>query len=215
MLLSARGLTEVNTVTAHEEQTPALKDLGDDGDRISITDVNGTVARFEMTYSPLPGERLFFGPPRSARIPGFAFLAFALVLVALEVLAYTGSSNSRLYVWLVEGDRGRPLPSVLLAGIVLVSALGTVLRTHLRGVVVRGDGLEARYLVALGLPRIKKWAWAQIHRMVVDERQVMLELWDNSYEKLPPVGDFEKMRATLEAVAAARRIPITRLNKLR
>ena len=204
-------------MTAPHEETPALKDLTDvneEGDRISITDVNGTVARFEMTYSPLPGDRLFFGPPRSARIPGFVFLAFAIVLVVLEILAYTGSSNSRLYVWLVEGDGARPLPSALLAAIVLLSALGTVLRTHLRGVVVRGDGLEARYLMALGMPRIKKWAWAQIHRMVIDEKQVMLELWDNTYEKLPRVAEFEKMRAALEAVAAARKIPTTHLKRL-
>jgi hypothetical protein len=206
----------VNTVTApQQDDPPALKDLTDDGDRISITDVNGTVARFDMSYSPLAGERLFFGPPRSARIPGFVFLAFGLVLVALELIAYSGSSNSRLYVWLVEGDSTRPLPSALLAAIVLVSALGTVLRTHLRGVVVRGDGLEARYLLPLGMPRIKKWAWAQIHRMVIDDRQVMLELWDNTYEKLPPVGDFLKLRAALEGVAAARRIPVTTLRPLR
>jgi hypothetical protein len=205
----------VNSVTTAEEEKHALKDLAhEDGERISITEVNGTVARFEMSYSPPAGERLFFGPPRSARLPGFVFLAFALVLVLLEVLAYTGSSNSRLYVWLVEGDRGRPVPSALLAAIILVSALGTVLRTHLRGVVLRSDGLEARYLLALGLPRIRKWAWAQIHRMVIDEKQVMLELWDNTYEKLPPVGDFAKMRAALEGIAAARKIPVTRLGAI-
>ena len=208
-------LSRVNTVTAHEtEDTPALENLSEDGDRTSITEVNGSVARFDMSYSPVAGERLFFGPPRSARIPGFVFLAFAVVLVALEAIAYTGSSNSRLYVWLVEGDSARPLPSVVLAAIVLLSALGTVVRTHLRGVVVKGDGLEARYLLALGMPRIKKWAWAQIHRMVIDERQVMLELWDNTYERLPPVADFAKLRAALEGVAAARRIPVTKLKPL-
>jgi hypothetical protein len=207
----------VNAVTAPQDESPSLKDLTDvneEGDRISITDVNGTVARFEMTYNPIARERVFFGPPPSARIPGFVFFAFALVLVALEVIAYTGSSNSRLYVWLVEGDRARPLPSAFLAAIVLLSALGTMLRTHLRGVVVRGDGLEARYLVALGMPRIKKWAWAQIHRIVIDDKQVMLELWDNTYEKLPPVADFESMRAALQAVATARKIQTTHLKKL-
>ncbi len=194
-----------------------LKNLTDvdDGERISVTDVNGTVARFEMAYSPPTGERIFFGPPMSARIPGFVFLTFALILVGLEIVAYSGSSNSQLYVWLVEGDRGRPLPSAVLAGIVLVSALGTVLRTHLRGVVLRGDGLEARYLIALGLPRVKKWAWAQIHRVVVDDTQVMLELWDGSYEKLPPVGEATKMRDTLERIAAGRKIPVTRLEETR
>lgn len=193
-------------------QLPNLTDA-DDGDRISITDVNGTVARFEMAYSPPAGERIFFGPPMSARIPGFVFLAFALVLVMLEVAAYSGSSNSRLYVWLIEGDRGRPVPSVVLAIIVLVSALGTVLRTHLRGVVLRAEGVEARYLIALALPRIKTWAWPQIHRVIVDDAQVMLELWDGSYEKLPPVKDGARMRDTLERICAGRKIAVTRLGK--
>jgi hypothetical protein len=191
----------------------SLRDLGDDGDgdRSSITDVNGTVARFDMAYTPAIGERIFFGPPTSAKIPGFVFLAFALVLVLLEVLAYSGSSNSRLYVWLIEGDRGRPLPSAVLAAIVFVSALGTVVRAHLRGVVVRAEGLEARYLIALAFPRVRTWAWAQVHRVVVDERTVMLELWDGSYEKLPPVADQAKMQTTLTAVCAGRKIPVTRL----
>jgi hypothetical protein len=203
------------------QPTDELEDLvadgpdNGDGDRSSITDVNGTVARFDMSYSPPTGERIFFGPPRSATIPGFVYLAFALVLVGLEAAAYTGSSNSRLYVWLVEGDRGRPLPSAVLAIIVFVSAVGTVLRAQMRGVVVKGDGVEARYLVALGLPRVRKWAWAQIHRMIFDETQIAFELWDGSYEKLPPVGDVARMRTALEALAARRKIPVTRLGKLR
>ena len=206
-------------VTAPDAPDPrALQNLGDesaDGDRSSITDVNGTVARFEMAYTPAIGERLFFGPPTSAKIPGFVFLAFALVLVMLEVAAYSGSSNSRLYVWLVEGDRGRPLPSAMLAVIVLISALGTVVRAHLRGVVIRAEGLEARYLIALAFPRVRTWAWAQVHRVVVDERSVMLELWDGTYEKLPPVAEMSRMRDTLMGVCAMRRIPVTRLDVVR
>jgi hypothetical protein len=208
-------LLRVQPVTAPEAPDPrALQNLGDesDGDRSSITDVNGTVARFEMAYTPAIGERLFFGPPTSAKIPGFVFLAFALVLVMLEVAAYSGSSNSRLYVWLVEGDRGRPLPSAMLAAIVLISALGTVVRAHLRGVVIRAEGLEARYLVALAFPRVRTWAWAQVHRVVVDERSVMLELWDGTYEKLPPVAEMPKMRDTLLGVCAGRKIPVTRID---
>ena len=42
----------------------------DEGDRISVTDVNGSIARFEMSYSP-PGDypRAKFGPPWRSRIP--------------------------------------------------------------------------------------------------------------------------------------------------
>lgn len=208
-------MTAPMTPPSADELRDLVADASDDGDRISITDVNGTIARFDMSYSAPRGERVFFGPPRSARVPGLVYLAFALVLVALEILAYTGSSNSRLYVWLVEGDRGRPLPSAVLAMIIFFSALGTVLRTQMRGVLVRGDGIEARYLVALGMPRVRRWAWAQIHRMLLDETQIALELWDGSYEKLPPVGDLTKMRDMLERIAASRRIPVTRLGKLR
>ena len=43
---------------------PEPERVDDDGDRISITDVNGTVARFEMTYSPPEaGDKTKFGPP--------------------------------------------------------------------------------------------------------------------------------------------------------
>jgi hypothetical protein len=180
----------------------------------SVTEVNGTVARFEMAYSPKVGERIAFRPPLRQMVPSFLFLAFALFVLALVVVAHTGSSNTRLYIWVVEGDRARPLGSSALSFLVLVSALGTMLRARMRGVVVHADGLEARYLLPMGLPRIKRWAWPQVERMVIDESQVMLELWDGTYERLADVAETAKLGELLERIAASRKIRVTRLPKI-
>lgn len=177
----------------------------------SITEVNGTVARFEMAYSPKIGERIAFGPPLRQMLPSLLFLVFALALVGMVIAAHVGSSNSRLYVWLVEGDRNRPIGSAPLSFIVLMSALGTVLRARMRGVVVHADGLEARYLLPMGLPRIRRWAWPQVERIIFDPEHVMLELWDGTYERLADVADTPKLSAVLEAVAASRKMRVTHL----
>jgi hypothetical protein len=182
-----------------------------EGERISVTDVNGTVARFEMSYSPVEGDRFAFGPPLRMRVPAFLYLAFAISLMTVVSVAHASSSNSRLYIWIVEGDRNRPLAAGVLAFIVLISALATVVRAHMRGVIVRMDGIEARYLLSLGLPRIKRWAWPQIDRFVVDDTQVMLELWDGTYERLPEVAETAKLVNLLERIAAGRKIQVTKL----
>jgi hypothetical protein len=180
-------------------------------ERISVTDVNGTVARFEMAYSPSATDRFAFGPPLRMRVPSFVYLAFAFVVVGLVIAAHLGSSNSRLYVWVVEGDRGRPLGSVALACIVLASGIGTVIRAHMRGVIVKAEGIEARYLLALGVPRIKRWAWSQVERIILDERAVMFELWNGDYERMPEVAEPRKLADLLERIAAARHIRVTHL----
>ncbi|WP_394834529.1 hypothetical protein LVJ94_49350 [Pendulispora rubella] len=192
----------------HQSLPPA--EPGDDRD--SITEVRGTVARFEMSYSLSPTDRLTFGPPLRFRIPSFIYLALALVALALVFIAYASPSNSRLYVWLVEGDKNRPLSSIAFALILVASAVGTVIRAHMRGVVVRRDGLEARYLMAMGIPRIRQWSWAQISRLILDEKHVMLELWDNHYERLPEVAAPAELGELLERLGAAHGIQITRLS---
>src|SRR4051794_24015131 len=98
-------------VTRPEEQhrpandLPSMIDAGD-GDRPSITETNGTVARFEMAYNPNPGERFAFGPPWWQRVPSLVFLAFAIALV---IVALT-----------------RPVAAPWLAYLVLVTALGNL-----------------------------------------------------------------------------------------
>ncbi len=200
--------------TPAREPTPPLPDVAtDDGDRPSITEVNGTVARFEMAYSPdKEDERMVFGPPVWSRIPSYVFGVLCLALVIVVAATYFGPSNTRLYVWIVEGDRGRPIPSAALAFIVLVSGLATVVRAHMRGVVVTKDGIEARYLLPMGVPRVKRWQWAQVHRMVMDGRGVMLELWDSSYERLPSVGETSRLIGVLNHAASKHGIVITQLD---
>jgi hypothetical protein len=180
----------------------------------SVTEVNGTVARFEMAYSPPAGERIAFGPPLKHRIASLAFLAFAAALVVAVLIAHMGSSNTRLYIWIVEGDRGRPLGSSTLAFVVTLSAIGTVLRARMRGVVVHADGLEGRYLLPMGVPRIKRWAWPQVERIVMDEKHHMIELWDGTYERLPEVAEPAKLGELLGRIAAGRKIRVTRLEDL-
>lgn len=181
----------------------------------SVTDVHGTVARFEMAYSPVARRAVSFGPPLRQRLPSLLFFAFGSVLVGLVVTAYyVASSNSALYVWIVDGDRARPLPAAVLAIVVFLSALGTVVRARMRGVLVHPDGVEARYLLPMGVPRVKRWAWAQVERVVLDEDGAMLELWDTTYERLPDVARPRELGALLERIAHERRIVVTRLEAL-
>jgi hypothetical protein len=194
-----------------ERVLPSVVD--DDGDRVSVTDVNGTIARFEMTYSPPTGEKLKFGPPLAARVPSALYLAAALVLGAMVVYAYTAaSSSSMVFVWVVERDRGRPLSASVLTVIVVVSALATVLRTHMRGVVVSDDWVEARSLLALGIPRARRWAWTQVLRVVLDGTRVAFELWDGSFERLPDVAKGRELVDVVLQHAERRRIDVTVLD---
>ncbi|MBX3190871.1 MAG: hypothetical protein KF819_27990 [Labilithrix sp.] len=197
-----------------QPQTPELPDVvesSDDGDRPSITEVNGTVAKFEMAYSPNVADRFAFGPPMSQRWPSLLFLGFALFIAALVFVAYHGSSNTSLYRWVVEGDRGRVMGSGPLAFVICFAALGTVIRAALRGVVVTADAVEARYLIA-GIPKVKRWRWAQIDRVLISDTEVMFELWNGSYERLPPVRDPKKMGDLLAGIATARGRQVTRLS---
>jgi hypothetical protein len=187
--------------------------IDDDGDRVSVTDVNGTVARFEMTYSPPAGERLKFGPPLAARIPSAIYLAAALILGALVLYAYTtASSNSLIFVWVVEKDRGRPVSADVLTVIVVVSAVATVLRTHMRGVLVSDDWVEARYILAFGIPRARRWAWTQVHRVVLDGTRVAFELWDGSFDRLPEVAKGRELVDLILQHAQSKRIAVTVLD---
>ena len=183
----------------------------DDGDRPSITEVNGTVAKFEMAFDPEKKDRFAFGVPLLTRIPGYVFLAFAAVIALTVLTAYNGSSNSRLYIWVVEGDRNRVFGSGPLAFIIAFAALGNVVKTALRGVIVTRDAIEARFLIA-GFPKVKRWTWAQIDRVVVDEEAVMLELWDGTYERLPKVRDGKKLADMVAGIATARGRAVTRLH---
>jgi hypothetical protein len=190
---------------------PPLEDLTNEGDRPSITEVNGTVARFEMAYQPEVRERYAFGPTLLSRLPSMLWFAFSLGVTSIVVLAYHLSSNSALTMWVVERDRNG-LPPAVLAFVVLASGIATLVRAHMRGVIVQSKGVEARYILPLGVPRVRRWAWAQVHRMIVDAHHgVILELWTGQYEKLPVVARTNELIGVLEQKGAQHGIAVTRL----
>jgi hypothetical protein len=180
----------------------------DDGDRPSITEVNGTVARFEMAYNPNPNERFAFGPPLLQRLPSLLFLGFAATVAAATMLAHSGSSNTALYRFIVTENR-TPLVFVI-----VLAAVATFVRSGLRGVIVTQEGVETRTL-SMGFPRVKKYRWAQIDRVVLDKEDVLFELWDGTYERLPTVRDGEKLVDLLERVAIGRGRHVTRIDRQR
>lgn len=194
-----------------QQGSPDLPDIvPDDGDRPSVTEVNGTVARFTMAYSPGEGERFAFGAPLSQRLPSFVYLGFAVVFAGVVLAAYNGLAGPGLHHVVVDGDRGRVISSMQFMFLILCTAVAAVVRGALRGVIVTGYGIETRTLNA-GMPRVRKWAWTQIDRLVVDDEDVMLELWNGTYERLPKVREGKKLAELLERVAAARGRPVTRL----
>jgi hypothetical protein len=199
-----------------DESVPdaTLKNLIDEGERPSITEVNGTVARFEMAYQPEPRERYAFGPTWLSRVPALLWFLFSVAVTAVVVLAHHMSNNSGLKIWVLERDRNGVPPSVL-AFLVLASGIATLIRTNMRGVIVQRDGLEARFILPFGVPRVRRWAWAQIHRMIVDDRAgVILELWTGRYEKLPVVARTLDLSALLEHKGIEHGITVTRLKAL-
>jgi hypothetical protein len=181
------------------------------GDRPSITEVEGTIAHFEMAYSPEKSERLRFGPPLRERLPSLAFLGVAFGLALLVFGAYAGWARGSVYTFIVERDMGRPVSSIALTFVIVVSALATVVRAQMRGVTVHADGVEARYILPMGIPRVRKWAWPQIHRVIFSQRSIAFELWDGTFEHLPDVAAPARLGATLEAVARTRSIQVTHL----
>ncbi len=199
--------------SAKDRELPGIVETADDEERPSITEVNGTVARFEMAYEAGTKDRHAFGPPLSQVWPSLLFLAFGVTVVAVVVAAHYGSSNSSLYTWVVEGDRGRPLGSVPLSIIILLSGVATVARAMMRGVIVTGQGIETRSILPMGIPRVRKYAWAQVDRFVIDDKDksVVMELWSGEYERLPRVKDPEGLARVVEGVAAARKKQVTRL----
>jgi len=218
---SARASCHHGMLTVSAAPTPpsAGRPLSDhvdaDGDRISITDVNGTIARFDMTYeAPSAGERVKFGPPRRARIPSALYLLASAIFGVVTIAAYNAPTGSRLFVWAVEGDRIRPLSVSVIAVVLLVSSLATVIRTHMRGVVVSDDWVETRSLLALGIPRAKRFGWPQVTRLVLDGDRVGFEMYDGSFERMPDVSDNKGLAQLMLHHAARLRLHVTVLEKL-
>jgi len=159
-----------------------------------------------MTYRPTETS---FGPPFLLRVPSLIYALLAAAAVVIVLVAESSPSTSWLYVNVVErGVRGI-MSARTFAGCLVVGALASVLRTNMRGVRIRPDGVEYRDIVSLGIPRLKRFKWAQIDRVILDApRYIALDLWDGTRALLPEVSDRPTLSATLEKVAHARAIPV-------
>ncbi len=160
---------------------------------------------FDMTYRP---AETVFGPPWPAWVPSVAYVLAAIGVLAFVVAGEMAGSNTWIHVYVVEKDVHRVIGSQTLAGVLIVSSLAALVRSSMRGVRLRPDGLVYRDVLAFGWPRVKRYRWAQIDRIILDQSLIALELWDGSYVQLPRVGDQDGLCAALEKVAAARAIPV-------
>lgn len=172
-----------------------------------------------MTYKPA-GARSF-GPPLMERLPAFGYLALVTAVVGVIVYGHAAPSTSNIFEYVVVRDQHRIVTSTTCALILSASAIAAVVRTHLRGVVVHPDGIEMRELLPLGWPRIRRFHWSQIDRVLVpsanetirrerpdSRRTIGLNLWDGSTATLPEVANIIDLSVIIEKVALARAIPV-------
>lgn len=161
---------------------------------------------FDMTYRPADTA---FGPPLRAKIPSFVYLFLALAALMVLLLAERSAHDSWLYVNVVErGARGF-VGARFVAFMLVVGALSSLVRSSMRGVRIRADGLEYRDIVSLGIPKLRRYRWAQIDRIILDSpNNIALDLWDGTRAFLPAVEDRVGLAAALEKVGAARAIPV-------
>jgi hypothetical protein len=158
-----------------------------------------------MTYRP---AETVFGPPFSVRVPSLVYLAIALIVTGVVVAGELSAPGSALHHYVVERDINRLVSSRALAIVLVLSALSSVLRASMRGVRIRGDGIEFRDVISFVMPRIKRYKWAQIDCILLGEPTIAVDLWDGTRAFLPKVGDPLGLCAALEKVAHARAIPV-------
>jgi len=173
---------------------------------------------FDMTYRP--AGSVSFGPPITDRLPTIGYVSFAALICLTILYGQNAPSNSRLFQYVVEGDAHRMISSTACAIVLLVSGLAALVREQMRGVIVHPDGIEMRELLPLGWPRVRRFHWSQIDKLVVPAANgasrapakqkgiIRLHLWDGSRTWLPRVGNWIDLAVMLEKVALARAIPI-------
>jgi hypothetical protein len=158
-----------------------------------------------MTYRP---RESVYAVPWLERLPSLVYLAAALLTVVLVVVGENSARDSALYHYVVIADAGRLIGSRALAVVLSVGAVASVLRSNMRGVRIFGEGVEARELAPVVVPRVRRYRWPQLACIALGERRVVLELWDGRRAELPRVEDMDGLIGTLEKVAAARAIPV-------
>jgi hypothetical protein len=160
---------------------------------------------FDMTYRP---RESVYSVPWLERVPSLVYLALAVVTIVLVVIGEHSPPDSWLFNYVVVQDRFRLLGSRAFAIVLTIGAVASVMRGNMRGVRIFGDGVEAREITQLIVPRVRRYRWPQMALIVLDQPHVAVELWDGQRAVLPAVGDRDGLVATLERVAAARDIPV-------
>lgn len=158
-----------------------------------------------MTYRP---RESVYSIPWLERVPSLVYLAAAVLIVVLVLVGEHSAPGSWLFNYVVVQDRSRLLGSRAFAAVITVGAIASVLRGNMRGVRIFGDGVEAREITQLFVPRVRRYRWPQMALIVLDQPHVAVELWDGQRALLPAVEDRDGLVATLERVAAARDIPV-------
>ena len=171
---------------------------------------------FDMTYRP--AGSVSFGPPIRERWATLLYVAVAVVICGVILYGQNAPSNSWIFHYVVEWDRSRFISSSVCAIVLGISAAAALAREGMRGVVVHPDGIETRELLSLGWPRVQRFQWQQIDRMVLPPAKpepgrprktaIRVDLWDGSRTRLPAVGNWLDLAVTLEKVALARAIPV-------
>lgn len=177
---------------------------------------------FDMTYRP---KKAVFGPTWGTRLPATLYFGVASLVLAAVLVAPRFPQDSWLFRQVVMGDYHRVVSSMSCAIFLFVSGLAAFLRQQMSGVIVHPDGIETREVLTMGVPRIKKYQWAQIDRIgipmaseamrkgPVDQgagkmTKIRLDLWDGSRLFLPDVAKTSELSVMIERIALARAIPI-------
>jgi hypothetical protein len=161
---------------------------------------------FDMTYRP---AETAFGPPFVVHLPSIVYLVVAVAAVVVVILAEHSAPGSYLYHHVVLRGAHGFIGARTVAFLLVAGAVASLVKTSMRGVRIRGDGLEFRDVLLLGLPRLRRYKWAQIDRILLDTpRSISVELWDGTLTELPEVGDRARLSVALEKVAHARAIPV-------
>jgi hypothetical protein len=161
---------------------------------------------FDMTYRPAD---TVFGPPFIVHLPSLVYVFVALGAVVVVLLAEQASPGTFLYREVILRGAHGFIGARTFAALLVAGAVASLVRTNMRGVRIRGDGVEFRDVFALGVPRLRRFKWAQIDRIVLDSpRAIAFELWDGTRAELPEVSDRARLAAALEKVGHARAIPV-------
>ena len=118
------------------------------------------------------------------------------------------TQSSWWWHFFVEQDAHRLISARTFSLLLGPSALASLLRTAMRGVLIHPDGIEARGALVLGWPRVRTCEWVEIDRVLFDGKAVGLRLWDGSTLWLPSVADPEGLAQEIERIARLRAIPV-------